>query len=241
MNPQTFLSNLEQQPGLTGAESFEGFAILGVSFRSGHTLAFRSFAHSSVGPAFSAVWMREPGGDWRIFSTAPASASDANYLRPALFDQVEVREEWLDPWTLRVSIPAIRMEWVSEFAESRSSSLVSAVISRMPAFVVRSAPGAGLISRVAGRLLHAGKLRLRGMVPNGQRFMLRPDAIWEVRASEAQIGDFHLGDVVTPRSQQRRADFWIPVRPIAIAGSVEFRRVRESVTEPLPRAANASR
>ncbi|MGE0600913.1 MAG: hypothetical protein AB7J35_16660 [Dehalococcoidia bacterium] len=241
MNPQTFPSNLEHQPGPTGAESFDGFAILGVSFRSGHTLAFRSFAHSSVGPAFSSVWMREPGGDWRIFSTAPAGVSDADYWRPALFDQVEIHEEWLDPWTLRVAIPAIRMEWTTEFAESRLSNFVSAVISRMPAFFVRSAPGSGLISRVAGRVLNSGKLRLRGIAPNGQRFMARPGAVWHVQGSEAQIGDFHLGDPVTPRSQHRLADFWIPVRPIAMAGSLEFRRVRETVSEPLPRAANVSR
>lgn len=217
MQPQTYLSNLQFQPGASrDGEYLEGFAILGVSFRSGHTLAFRSYERSSIGPAFSSVWMREPGGDWRIFATVPASVSCAHYMRPALADQMEIHEEWLDPQTLRVTIPAIRMEWTTEFSSSRLSNLMPGVVSRVPRWFLASGPGSAMISRAAAALLHAGKLRLRGIVPNGQRFSAQPRALWHVAKSEASIGDFHLGDAVSPGSQCRLADFWISVRPLAM-------------------------
>lgn len=45
---------------------FYGYAVVGVPFRSGHTLGMRRFPVSSIGPGYTSVWHRSPDGRWVI-------------------------------------------------------------------------------------------------------------------------------------------------------------------------------
>jgi hypothetical protein len=47
----------------------------GSAFRSGHVLALRRFTASSIGPGYSAIWLRSPQGAWSMWiDTEPMKA-----------------------------------------------------------------------------------------------------------------------------------------------------------------------
>jgi hypothetical protein len=203
-------------------ERMKGFAVLGVTFESGHMLALRAFEETSFGPGFVAVWMREPNGDWRFFSTNDPRHSCAKYMLPEVADQVPIDVRWVDDRTMHVSIKAISFRWFIEFEETRRTRLMSALVSRVPKWALRTAPVSSIVSAVARKGLRLGKLRLRGEVPNGQRYHGMPRRVWRVKGSTAWAGAYNFGEMVSVAPQRRFGDFWIPARPIAIAGEVEF-------------------
>jgi hypothetical protein len=50
-----------------GGERFAGYGILGLSFDSGHVLAFRRMTATSLGLPYTTVWHRDPGGLWTLY------------------------------------------------------------------------------------------------------------------------------------------------------------------------------
>jgi hypothetical protein len=226
MNPQAFLARLSaarQRPGSGSFDHMQGMAVLGVTFETGHVLALRHVEHTSTGPGFTAVCMREPGGDWRFFSTNPPASSCARYMLPEVADQVPIDIRWVDDCTLHVSIRDISLRWFVRFEETRT---LSAVVSRLPKAFLRSAAGSAVAAAVARSFLRPGNLRLHGELPNGQRFRGLPAQIWRVSHSTARVSSFDFGHVVRTEKQARFGDFWVPASPIAIGGVVEF--------QPLP-------
>ena len=55
-------------------ERFTGYGVMGMPFASGHYLALRDMVASSVGPAYRAIWHRDPDRDAGP-STRPARPS----------------------------------------------------------------------------------------------------------------------------------------------------------------------
>ncbi len=235
MDPQVYLTQTQvagpaSRPGF---ERFDGFAILGVTFESGHMLALRNFERSNAGPAFTAVWMREPGGDWRFFSTNPPAKSCAQYMLPDVADQTPIDIRWVNSSTLHVSIKEISFRWFVEFEESRRTRWLSSALGRLPEGALRS-PAVSRIAALAARAtLRTGTIRLHGAVPNGQQFAGLPRRAWQVKSSTAWTSTYNFGGVVRPGRQERFGDFWLPATPIAMAGAIEF--------EPLPEVARAAR
>jgi hypothetical protein len=45
-------------------ERFTGYGVMGLPFASGQVLAMRRFPASSIGPAHTSVWHRDPAGRW---------------------------------------------------------------------------------------------------------------------------------------------------------------------------------
>ena len=106
--PAEIAQALECAPALPSGdgERFSGYGVMGLPFASGHYLALRRFPASSIGPAYSSVWWREPGGAWVIFSDAPAELSCARYVGNAV-DAAHVRQiqlVWRTPRSLSVVI-----------------------------------------------------------------------------------------------------------------------------------------
>ena len=223
--------------GPDDTERMKGLAILGVTFESGHTLALRRFEETSFGPGFTAVWMREPGGDWRFFSDNDPGQSCAKYMLPDLADRVPIDVRWVDDRTLHVSIKAISFRWFIEFEETGRTRLMSRLVSRIPKRGMRTPAVSRFVAFVAGKGLGAGKLRLRGAVPNGQHFAGIPRKLWQVRASNARTAGYDFGEVVWKAEQEQFGDFWIPVTPIAMAGEVEFATRSRVEVRPLSLAA----
>jgi len=225
MSPYAFLARIAAEGPYPAGDRFErlqGLAVLGVTFESGHTLALRHFEHTSEGPGFTAVWMREPNGDWRFFSTNAPGKSCAKYMVPEVADQVAINLAWVDDHTLHVSIPALSLRWFIEFQQRRLTRFMTAVISHTPAAVLRHPAGSGAVARIARTLLRAGNMRLSGAVPNGQRFRGLPRHLWAVAASTAWTSTYNFGEVVRAAHQPRFGDFWVPATAIAMGGMVEF-------------------
>jgi hypothetical protein len=56
-------------------ERFFGYGVMGLPFASGHVLALRRFTASSIGPGYSAIWLRSPQGAWSMWiDTEPMKA-----------------------------------------------------------------------------------------------------------------------------------------------------------------------
>ena len=64
--PRDFASQMETEPTLPPGddERFVGYGVMAQPFASGHVLALRRFVATSVGPAYTAVWHRDPDGRW---------------------------------------------------------------------------------------------------------------------------------------------------------------------------------
>ena len=61
-------------------ERFTGYGVMGVPFASGHYLALRDFVATSVGPAYRAIWHRDPQGRWTIHTTGAPELSCPRYF-----------------------------------------------------------------------------------------------------------------------------------------------------------------
>ena len=71
LTPRQAVAALQSRPVLPEGsdERFSGYGVLGVPFESGHYLALRDMVANSIGPAYRAIWHRDPAGHWTIHTT----------------------------------------------------------------------------------------------------------------------------------------------------------------------------
>jgi hypothetical protein len=64
METSELIRNIEEDASLPlgSSERFAGYAVIGLSFRSGHVLTLRRFPASSLGAGYTSIWHRDPGG-----------------------------------------------------------------------------------------------------------------------------------------------------------------------------------
>ena len=80
--PRDVAARLERAPRLpdgTG-ERFRGYGVVGLPLASGHVLALRRHTASSIGPAYTCVWLRDPDGRWTFYADAPPNVSCARFF-----------------------------------------------------------------------------------------------------------------------------------------------------------------
>lgn len=73
------------------------------------------------------------------------------------------------------------------------------------------------MAAMMGPALGAGRMKLAGIVPNGQSFQARPLRIWVVTRSRAAIGGKDAGTLRPLPGQARLGDFWLPQRGLFAA------------------------
>lgn len=78
------------------------------------------------------------------------------------------------------------------------------------------------MSRAAGLALRAGRVRLTGLAPNGQRFVANPMHIWVARQSGARLQGADLGAMGPVPEQAQLRDFAIPQRGVFVVGRAFF-------------------
>ena len=83
-SPRTAAGAEPALPAGAATERFAGYGVMGQPFVSGHYLAFRHFAASSVGPGYDSVWHRNPDREWVIYSSVAPESSCARYYGAAL-------------------------------------------------------------------------------------------------------------------------------------------------------------
>lgn len=223
--PRELAARAEQTPHWPegGGERFAGFGVMALPFRSGHVLALRRFPSSSIGPGYTSVWHRTPGGEWTFYQDVDDRHSCARYFGPALLRTVRcsVRLEWTSPTRLAVRA-GDEVDWHLTLGSGPATRILSAIANHLPAALWRSSAMVRAMSLAARAVLQAGRVELTGVVPGGQRFVAQPRAVFRIEDSEARIRGADLGRPGPLATQARLRDFWLPQRGLFMIGGAAF-------------------
>lgn len=195
------------------AEHFAGYAVFGLPFTSGHYLAFRDFPVSSVGPGYRSVWHRTPAGEWTLYANVAPEFSCARYFGAAFHHTVEtdVDVRWSGPSTAVITVPGF-VDWRLELGTSAATRMLTAMAVRMPESLWRNELVLRAMGAFAGPMLSAGRMKVSGVVPNGQTFQAQPRQLWLVTDSRATVLGEGAGRPGPLKVQDHLADFWLPQR-----------------------------
>ncbi|MEU4316332.1 hypothetical protein [Nocardia sp. NPDC024068] len=222
-SPRSIAETDPALPSGADQERFAGYGVMGLPFTSGHYLAFRHFAASSVGPGYESVWHRDPAGEWVIYSSVSPAMSCARYYGSALADArvTNIAVTWLGPYSLTVEIPDV-LDWSIELGRSAATAAMTGLGGVMPAALWRSPAVLSMMSRVAGPALGVGRVRLSGAAPNGQWFRTNPKMLWTVEDSAARLDGVDIGPPGPLAEQTKLGDFWLPQRGMFAVGQAYF-------------------
>ncbi|MET8797606.1 hypothetical protein ABZV91_14355 [Nocardia sp. NPDC004568] len=222
-SPRTIAGTEPALPAGADTERFAGYGVMGQPFASGHYLAFRHFAASSVGPGYESVWHRNPEREWVIYSSVAPEASCVRYYGAALVDArvTDISVTWTGPFALTVRVPGT-LVWEIELGRSPATTAMTALGGALPAALWRNPTVLSVMSRVAGPALGAGRVRLRGTTPNGQWFRLEPRMLWTVERTVARIDGIDTGPAGPLPEQTALGDFQLPQRGMFAVGRAYF-------------------
>jgi hypothetical protein len=220
--PAEIVDDLERRSELPpgSEERFFGYGVMGLPFRSGHVLGLRRFPASSIGPAYRSVWHRDPHDRWTFYQDQPADLACTRYFGSAVDDVREgpIRIDWTGPRGFQVRAGDGELEWAVEVGTTPVTRLINGVSSVLPPRAWRSRPVLDVMSRVAGVALRAGRVRLTGCAPNGQRFLANPLTMWVATGSKATLNGIDLGEMGPAPEQAQLRDFTLPQRGIFAVG-----------------------
>jgi hypothetical protein len=223
--PRDLVEQLEANAVLPAGEGerFSGYGVMACPFSSGDILCHRRFPASSVGPAYTSIWHRDPEGQWRFYQDVPPLQACPRFFGSALTEasQTEVEVVWTGPRAFRIAI-AGTLDWEVSLAPSTATRVMNVMGRLMPDRLWRSPAVLGAMTAVAGPMLGAGKLAMAGRAPNGQHFVANPLLIWTIPESHATIDGRDLGGVQALSAQPKLGDFWIPRSGLFVIGRAFF-------------------
>jgi hypothetical protein len=222
-------AGIELPPG--SEERFSGYGIMGLPFQSGHVLALRRFVVTSVGPAYTSVWHRNPAGDWTFYQNVPPHQACPRFFGSDI-SAAHLRDidlTWTGPRDLDIRVRGDDgVQWSVRMEPTLMTRLMSAVGSVLPAALWKNGPFLSVMSAVAGPALGVGKVGLLGRVPNRQEFIANPLRMWTIPESRAIVRAEDIGPVGPLPDQAHLADFYIPNRGIFAVGHAFFEPLDES-------------
>ena len=224
--PAEIVEQLEREFELPrgSEERFFGYGVMGLPFLSGHVLGLRRFPASSIGPAYRSVWHRDPEGRWTFYQDQPAELACTRYFG-SLVDEVRegpIRLDWPGPRTLQVRAGDGDLDWTVDVGSTPVTRMFNAVGAALPMRAWRSRPVLAVMSRIAGPALRAGRVRLTGVTPNGQRFVANPLIMWIATSSKATVRGIDLGQMGPAPEQAHLRDFAVPQRGVFVVGRAMF-------------------
>lgn len=178
-------------------DRFEGYAVVGVRFTSGHVLVLRRWPASSIGPAYTSVWHRTPDGSWHMYVTAGAGPSCVRYF-PSIVSRWRedvIRLCWSDPYRLRIEVRGVGLEWELDFRASLFTNAFGVLRALLPHGVAAHPVVLRAIEWLAHRWLGIGRVPLVGTMPNGSPFRAVPRRLWLMDDSRAWLRGESLGTV----------------------------------------------
>ena len=226
--PAAIVARMERRPALpAGAgERFSGYGVMAAPFQSGHILAMRRFAASSLGHGYTSVWHRDPDGLWTFWSTSPPLEACPRYFGAAIARAVTtpIGVRWVGPRRLVIHVGSAKLHWEMDLETTVATRILNTFGKALPERAWRSTAVLEAMGRMAGPLLHAGHLGLTGRAPNGQRFAANPLLVWTLGRTVAELEGRDLGTPGPVPDQARLGDFWIPQRGLFAIGRAFFER-----------------
>jgi hypothetical protein len=209
-----------QGPG----ERFAGYGIMGLPFASGHVLAMRRFPASSIGPAYTSIWHRDPAGTWAFWQDQPAELGCARYFSAAIAEtrRVGIDLDWPAPDTVRLAVPELDFAWSTRLRASPVTRALSAMASVLPERWWSAVHVLAVMGPAAGAALRAGRVGLAGEAPNGQHFVANPLRMWLVADTTASLGGVDFGPMGALDRQAALGEFLIPQRGVFAVGRASF-------------------
>ena len=166
-------------------ERFAAHGIMGLAFASGHYLALRDMSATSIGPAYRAVWHRDPGGRWSIFTNGSAGAVPRYFGATASHRAGAThRRQWPDDHTFEVRMGR-RLDWGVTLGATPSARMMSAMGRAMPARGGVAGPCSAAWVRWPSAMLRSGRIRLHGTPRTVSTFRAAPVQIWRVSGTTA--------------------------------------------------------
>ena len=106
---------------------------MGVPFASGHYLALRDFVATSVGPAYRAIWHRDPQGRWTIHTTGAPELTCPRYFGSvtATAQVPSIAVSWRDDHTLDVTL-GDQLSWRIELAATPATRMMTTMGGMLP-------------------------------------------------------------------------------------------------------------
>jgi hypothetical protein len=223
--PHEAVEALLAQPRLPEGndERFTGYGVMGMPFASGHYLALRDMVASSVGPAYRAIWHRDPHGRWTIHTTGPAELTCPRYFGSvtATAQAPSVDVSWDDDHILVVTL-GDELSWRIELGHTPATRLMTGMGGVLPQVGWNSSTVLAAMEPMARTMLRAGRIRLHGATPNGPRFKAAPLKIWRVVGATASYQGESLGEPAPLDTQVKLGDFWLPQRGVFFVGHARF-------------------
>lgn len=238
-NPESvraLIATLEARPVLESGtdESSPGYAVLGLAFDSGHVLALRRFAASSIGPGYTSVWHRDAQGHWTFYQDVPPRQGCSRCFASEVTENVvaPIQIEWLTSHHFAVHIRGDRtLHWQISLQSAPVTKALNWAGSRLPDVWWRNPITFRMMQAMARVTLRTGRLALAGRLPDGQQFLANPRLLWTIPESRARLNGMDLGVIKPLLRQARLGDFWIPRRglfAIAPASMERFDATRPS-------------
>jgi hypothetical protein len=207
-----------------------GYGVMGLPFASGHVLAMRKM-HSSDGLGYESVWHRSPAGAWTMWSDVEPSQSCPRYwgndLQRAIQAPVDI--SWPEPSRMTVRVDNGRvLDWEVQLGSTPVTRVLSAVGRFTPNALWRRRAVVSAMGTIAGRMLRAGGMALRGNASNGQQFRVNPELVWLVTGGRAVLDGTDLGAFGPLPERVSLGDFVIPQRGVLALGHVFFEAFDEA-------------
>jgi hypothetical protein len=227
LQPRSLAERAEASPSLPEGteERFSGYGVMGLPFRSGHVLALRRFAASSIGRGYTSVWHRAPSGEWTFYQDVPPEQSCARYfgprLRRSVVRPIEIR--WTGASAFSVEVDGGRaVQWDLTLAAPPAIRAMNAMASIMPNALWHNETVLRAMAVMARRLLGTGRMALAGRAPSGQHFVANPLVAWTIPSSRASVEGVDVGEPGPLADQEHLGDFWIPQRGLFVIGRAFF-------------------
>ena len=242
--PRDLVESIERAPTLPAGtgERFNGYGVMAAPFASGHILCLRRFPASSVGPAYTSVWYRDPAGAWTFFQDAPPAQACPRYFSSAL-GRILVRDieiAWTGPRMFSVTMSGgNELKWDVVLAGTPLTRMMNVIAGLVPEPLWHQPAFLKVMGGVARVTLRAGKLALAGRSPNGQSYVANPRLVWVISTSHATLDGNDLGPMGRSGIQAKLGDFWIPSRGLFAIGGAFFEPFDPARHLPLPSESKA--
>lgn len=238
--PRQAVQALQDRPRLPAGddERFTGYGVMGMPFAGGHYLALRDMVATSIGPAYRALWHRDPAGHWTIHTTGAFDLSCPRYFGSVTTNirVPAIDVAWRDEHTLQVTLGGV-LSWRIQLAPTPATRLMSTMGGVLPEAAWNSRAVLAAMEPMARQVLRSGRVSLHGTTPNGPGFRSAPSKLWRVVGGAASYGGHDLGAPAPLGQQARLGEVWLPQRGIFFVGRARF-TPRAEVAEQHTRTAD---